>query len=167
MNVTPSATPSNRLHFHCLALLAALTMAFVALPASASHPKQFRANFTTQFTSVVAFPIVHISVTGEGHALHMGRTTAVTTNQMVNLLTGAGTATYTLTAANGDTVVLEFVVATIFLPSGATFAGTYIVTGGTGRFAGATGSGSASGSATFTGPSNGVGSFAVDGTISY
>jgi hypothetical protein len=47
-----------------------------------------------------------------------------------------------------------------------TFEGTYVVTGGTGRFAGVTGIGSASGSATFTGMSNGFGSFAVDGTIS-
>jgi hypothetical protein len=47
-----------------------------------------------------------------------------------------------------------------------TFEGTYEVTGGTGRFAGATGSGMLIGSAVFTGPNNGVGSFTVTGTIS-
>jgi hypothetical protein len=82
-----------------------------------------------------------------------------------NLLTGAASATYALTGANGDTVVLalDFQAATV--QGAVTFAGTYIVTGGTGRFAGATGSGSISGSAMFQGPNSGVGSFEVHGTL--
>jgi hypothetical protein len=127
----------------------------------------FRAAFITEFESVVNFPIAHISVIGQGGALHMGATKAVTTDQAVNLITGEGTATYTLTAANDDTVVLSLEVQTTFVSmSEVTFEGSYTVAGGTGRFAGATGSGSLTGSATFTGPSNGVGEFAVTGTIS-
>ncbi len=126
----------------------------------------FKASYTTQFQSVVAFPIVTLSITGEGQASHLGRSTAATTNQAVNLITGAATATYTLTAANGDTVVLELVFGTTNVPGGVTFHGSYTVAGGTGRFAGASGSGSLNGSATFTGPIDGFGAFSVEGTIS-
>src|SRR5688572_19379907 len=134
---------------------------------SAKDTVPFRASFTTAFSSALAFPLIHVTVDGEGQASHMGRTRASTTNQIVNLLAGTGTATYTLTAANGDTVIVDMTVTTEF-PSAThvTFAGPYVVIGGTGRFAGATGSGWISGSATFTGPSDGVGAFALDGVIS-
>ena len=46
------------------------------------------------------------------------------------------------------------------------FKGTYTVVGGTGRFAGASGSGSLEGNATFTSPAGGVGEFTLSGTIS-
>jgi hypothetical protein len=134
---------------------------------SSSAARPFRASFTTEFSSTAAFPLVHVTVTGEGQALHMGRTEASTTNQVVNLITGAGTATYTLTAANGDTLVVDMTVSTQFpSPTQITFAGSFSVTGGTGRFTGATGSGSIEGSATFTSQSDGVGEFSLDGEIS-
>jgi len=166
MKVTTSATPSSPRRVHCLALLAAFTLAFAPQSARAGEQVPFRAAFITEFESVVEFPIAHISVIGQGRALHMGATTAVTTDQAVNLITGEATATYTLTAANGDTIVLELEFQATFLPGGVTFEGSYSVAEGTGRFAGVTGGGSVSGSATFTGPSNGVGSFTVAGTIS-
>jgi hypothetical protein len=126
----------------------------------------FGAAFDTEFESVVDFPIAHISATGHGLALHLGATTAATTDQAVDLLTGAATATYTLTAANGDTVVLALEFQTTFLGSEVTFEGSYTVAGGTGRFAGVTGGGSLVGAAQFLGPDHGVGWFAVAGTIS-
>lgn len=141
--------------------LAAFTLGFAPAPTT----KPFRATFDTTFDSVVTFPIANISVVGAGQALHMGATAAVTTNQTVNFITGQGTATYELTAANGDTVILELDAATTFLPNGVTFAGTYVITSGTGRFDGAGGAGSIFGTATFTGPTNGFGTFAVDGTL--
>jgi hypothetical protein len=144
-----------------VALLAALTLGF----APSGTVKHFQATFDTEFQSVVVFPIAHISVVGEGHAQHMGATTAVTTNQTLNFLTGQGLATYELTAANGDTVVVDLDAATVILPNGVTFAGSYVVTGGTGRFDGAGGTGAILGSATFTGPNNGIGTFALDGTL--
>jgi hypothetical protein len=110
--------------------------------------------------------VAQLTVIGEGRGTRLGNATAVTTNQIVNLLSGDTTATYMFTAANGDTVVLEMQFQTTFLPGAVTFEGTYSVTEGTGRFAGATGSGMLLGSAAFTGPSNGVGSFTVAGTIS-
>jgi predicted ATP-dependent serine protease len=97
----------------------------------------------------------------------LGATTAVTDNQIVNVETGGASATYTLTGANGDTVVLEMIFQVTFLPNDAvTFEGTYTVTGGTGRFFRATGSGELAGSAIVIGPNSGIGSFSVAGTIS-
>ena len=168
MKATSNATPVNPRRIMCLALLlmAMAALALTTQPAQAGKEVPFRAAFTTEFESVVIPPIAHIAVIGEGNATHLGKATAVTTDQAVNLITGQTSATYTFTSANGDTVVLEMEFQTTFLPSGVTFEGTYSVTEGTGRFAGATGSGTLIGSAAFTGPSNGVGSFTVAGTIS-
>src|SRR5687767_1121033 len=85
MRVTISTTPPSPRRVHCLALLAAFTLAFATQSARAGEQVPFRAAFTTQFVSTVAFPIAHLSVIGQGRALHMGATTAVTTDQAVNL----------------------------------------------------------------------------------
>ena len=170
MKATINATRVIR---RCIMCLALSLMAMAALPLrsqAAQVDKQvpFSAAFTTEFESVVMFPIAHITVIGEGKATHLGKATAGTTNQLVNLDNGASTATYTFTAANGDTVVLEEAFQSTVDPiSGrVTFEGTYDVTGGTGRFAGATGSGMLIGSAIFTSATGGVGSFTVTDTIS-
>ena len=150
-------------------LLAGFAAAFVSAPTPASARDQvpFRAAFGTEVQIEFVYPFFYISVTGEGNATHLGATSAVTDNQIVNVNTGMATATYTLTGANGDTVVLEMIFQTIFLPNNAvTFEGTYTVTGGTGRFCGATGSGGLAGSAFVTGPNTAIGSFSVAGTIS-
>ena len=73
---------------------------------------------------------------------------------------------YTLTGANGDTVILAMVFQATSIPGGVTFEGTYIVSGGTGRFAGAAGSGTLEGSAVFFDESTGAGFFSVVGMIS-
>jgi len=150
-------------------LLACFAAVFISgtTPVSASDQVPFRAAFSTEFTSVFVPPsFLYISVTGQGNASHMGATSAVTSDQVVDLSDGSATATYTLTGANGDTVVLTMIFQTTEIPGGVTFAGDYTVAGGTGRFYGATGSGALAGSAFFTGPNNGVGSFSVAGTIS-
>ena len=150
-------------------LLAGFAAVFVSAPTPASARDQvpFRAAFTTEVEIEFVYPFFYISVTGQGNASHMGATTAVTDTQVVNVIDGSATATYTLTGANGDTVVLEMIFQTTFLPRNAvTFEGTYTVTGGTGRFYGATGAGVLAGSAIVTGPNMGVGAFSVTGTIS-
>jgi len=157
-----------------IARLAVLTVALTLFaipgyeqPVSAGGFVPFHASFTTEFSSSAAFPLVHVTVQGEGQALHMGRTEASTTNQVVNLITGVGTATYTLTAANGNVVRVEMTLHTEFpSPTSVTFSGPYEVTGGTGRFSGASGSGTVDGIANFTSASDGVGEFTMDGTIS-
>jgi hypothetical protein len=170
MKATINATRVIPRRIMCLAL-SLMAMGALALRSQAAQvDKQvpFRAAFTTEFESDVIFPIAHINVIGEGKATHLGKATTVTTDQEVNLITGQSSATYTFTAANGDTVVLEEEFQSIVDDTGTrvTFEGTYEVTGGTGRFAGATGSGTLIGSAVFTGPNNGVGSFTLTGTIS-
>jgi hypothetical protein len=150
-----------------------LMAAGISATASLSaEPKQipFRGSYDAQFQNTLAYPIVHVTVQGTGVAMVLGRSQAVTDNEFVNLLTGAGTATFTLTAANGDTLVLEDTFHTTPPDSGGafTFGGDFEVVGGTGRFAGATGGGAVTGSAQFTGPSGdgGVAEFSFDGTIS-
>src|SRR5262249_20836705 len=134
MKATSSTTRVIPRRIMCLAL-SLMAMAAFALRSQAAQVDKvpFRAAFTTEFESVVIGTIAHITVIGEGQGTHLGKATAVTTDQEVNLITGRSTATYTFTAANGDTVVLEMEFDTTFLPSGVTFTGTYTVTEGTGR----------------------------------
>ncbi len=73
-----------------LALFVAFTVAFAPPSAQAGKQVPFRASFDTQFESVVAFPNITLSINGQGRALHMGRTTAATTNQVVNLCNRCG-----------------------------------------------------------------------------
>ena len=68
-----------------------------------------------------------------------------------------------------DTLVLALVVpagGTINVEGGVIFSGSYTITGGTGRFIGATGSGVFGGSGLFLTETDGIGAFAVAGTIS-
>jgi hypothetical protein len=80
---------------------------------------------------------------GEGNATHLGRFawySEFTITQ--NLATGVGTATghAVLTAANGDQLYATFTGTGVVAGGVATVVETYTITGGTGRFAGATGS---------------------------
>ena len=149
-----------------LLLVMVTLVAFAPQLTRADNQVPFRGSFSTTFQTVLQFPFLYITVEGQGNVSHMGLTSAFTDNQVANLITGSTTATYTLTAANRDTVVLEMSFQGTQVPGGFTFAGDYTVTGGTGRFYGATGAGVLAGSAFFTGPNNGVGSFSVAGTIS-
>ena len=102
---------------------------------------------------------VHLSALGEGDATHLGR--YIRTEELdLNPATGAFTGTVVFTAANGDeltcAVAGQFVSATDAV-------GDYVVTGGTGRFAGAPGN--ASFSATMTGAA--TYGFAFNGTIDW
>ena len=190
MKTTTNLKSASHRHLPWLALLlAAITLlAFTPQSARAGGQLPFHANFITQFESVVEFPLLHVTVNSRGQATYMGRTTAFTGDQLVNLVDGSGTATYTLIPAsrmsNGgsgpiapaksesptiDTLVLALVVqagGTINVEGGVIFSGSYTITGGTGRFAGATGSGVFGGSGLYLTETDGIGAFAVAGTIS-
>src|SRR5205823_3978295 len=88
-------------------VLSAALICVSSRPTQASSEVPFHATFETQFDSQVEFPIVHVNVIGHGQATQFGTTQAVTTNQEVNLVSGESSATYTLTAANGDSVEVE------------------------------------------------------------
>ena len=158
------------------AVLASLTTLIVlAAPAAYSDPqvRPFKATLTTQETlaaNPVACPLSLLQGTtsGQGNASHLGKVTLSSTDCVT-----LGATQFTLTngmfmlmAANGDTLVAEYSGA--LLPSAAypryTLSGTYRVTGGTGRFSSATGSGSLQGTSNIT---TGQGAYVATGTIGY
>jgi hypothetical protein len=151
-----------------LALAAVALLSFAPETTRASDEMPFHANFITQVETVLEFPILHVTVEGRGQATYMGRTTADTDDQIENVIDGSGSATYTLTGKNGDTVILALVVpvgGTINVDGGVIFHGTYTITGGTGQFSGATGSGVFAGTGLFLTEIDGIGAFAIAGTI--
>jgi len=151
-----------------LALAAVALLSFAPETTRASNEMPFHANFITQVETVLEFPILHVTVDGRGQATYMGRTTADADDQIENVIDGSGSATYTLTGKNGDTVILALVVpvgGTINVDGGVIFHGTYTITGGTGQFSGATGSGVFAGTGLFLTETDGIGAFALAGTI--
>ena len=94
-------SPSRR-QFPSLALLfAAVTLlAFAPQPVRAGPSYPFHAKFITEFESVLKFPYLHYTVNAQGQATYMNRPSAHTDDQIVNLIDGSLTATYTLTPAS-------------------------------------------------------------------
>jgi hypothetical protein len=96
------------------------------------------------------FPTLCITINGTGHATQLGRTIE-TSSATINLLslqtTGCSSENRTavLTAANGDEIDVTFIggVTCMTSPTSGASRYTYAITGGTGRFTGASGSGTA------------------------
>ena len=83
------------------------------------------------------FPFAHSSTAAEGEATHIGHYT-LTGDFVVDVRFGTATGVFTLTAANGDMLFLDmegYAIPTDLTKTVANFT----VTGGTGRFEGATG----------------------------
>lgn len=78
---------------------------------------------------------VELTIEGSGEGTHLGHFTRLEVLQIDG--TGGVSGSITFTAANGDTLTVA--VAGQFI-SATTVVGTYSITGGTGRFVGATGS---------------------------
>jgi len=170
MKITTTAKPLNapRLLVINLLLVAASLSILAPNSAWASIEAPFHGNFVTTFTTTLEFPILYVTVNGKGNATYMGTTTASTDDQVSNLIDGSGSATYTLTADNGDTLTLALAVqpgGTLNVEGGVTFSGTYTVVRGTGRFRKNTGSGVFAGSALFLNPTEGIGSFSLVGLL--
>lgn len=100
---------------------------------------------------------------------HLGLTTAVADQTII--FTGPTTLSITntvvYTAANGDELHSSFAGTGTIGPAGVTFVGVETFSGGTGRFAHASGSMVDRGTAAFSSPATGVGQFTGDGTIVY
>jgi hypothetical protein len=128
--------------------------------------------FVATFTSSVpggnlptcAAGLQPISLIGTGQATHLGQF-AETRTHCLDLSTGPfSSGLFSLTGANGDTVFGTY--SGYVVPSGPTGAiyGVFMITGGTGKFAGSTGGGTASGTLDFaTGEANDL---LLKGTIS-
>ncbi len=114
----------------------------VAHPAKAQHQVPFRGSLEGVVTNTpTSTPLVSVLLEGTGNASHLGRFTFRST-ALVDFAANKGLATWTFTAANGDTLTAT---ATGHAEPPATppilqVVETAEITGGTGRFAGATGS---------------------------
>jgi len=162
---------TRKRHILVVMLIAMGTIGIGANSASAAagHQVPFRGSYsgTAAFNSATGTAVF----TGTGIASDLGRSTNVnniTVLYPVSCSGGEGFANKnveTLTAANGDTLVLTgpHDVGCPTRPGVVHGTGDWTVTGGTGRFAGATGQGTFDGGADFN---KGTFSFQLTGTIS-
>jgi hypothetical protein len=119
-----------------------VALAILAAPATAGTQVPFKGSWASVETdTVVVFPILHVALEGSGNATQLGRFTAQG-EFTVNLLTLNGCGTEVLTAANGDTVNAAGCgqASPTATPGVLSIEEDLLITGGTGRFAGATGS---------------------------
>lgn len=158
----------NRFRLHLLTALVGILSLTLVTAAVAADQVPFKGNLSllnVPASNNEGCPAgtIRFNVTGGGYVTHMGAVTLLET-VCFNPVDGTFTAQFTLTAGNGDTVSATAAGYTV-PTSQITFIvhGQWSVTGGTGRFTGATGSGSA------IGPINlatGEGTHHLDGTIS-
>ena len=116
----------------------AVSLASVAVGALAAETP-FKGTVTAVETGQVVPPTRFLDRTGTGTATYLGRYTEHIVMQ-INLPTMSSTGTATFTAANGDTLTANVVGQAMRTgPTVLSIVEVYTVTGGTGRFADATG----------------------------
>jgi hypothetical protein len=109
-----------------------------AVAASAEVP--FNGNLEGSVTVIPLQPgRANVTIEAEGNANHLGKFTLVAPH-VVTFATRTGIGTYTFTAANGDQVFASFTGQALTSPPNVVIVENATITGGTGRFAGATGS---------------------------
>ena len=125
-------------------MVAVVALAPTIVPATVASAKPFKAKLTgTAAPDFSGFPVVSNEEVGVGNATHLGKflweddETAIFTS----LTHAVVTATFTMTAANGDKVFGTLSTEGDIVAGTLLIHGTYEITGGTGRFANATGSG--------------------------
>lgn len=121
--------------------LAVLGVLALAGPAPAEDQVPFKGRFAGDVAVTGAPPVLSVLVEGAGTATQLGQFT-VDIPHFVDVRTRTAVGTYEFTAANGDKVYAEFtgVASPTPIPGVLYIEETAIITGGTGRFAGATGS---------------------------
>jgi hypothetical protein len=128
-------------------LLAVVLGAVSVRGVDAAEQVPFSGTFTTTSVGAPCAPLtVCVTATGSGQATHLGRT-AITKRVVLHITSepcpGGTLASYTveqtLTAANGDTLTMSGSGTSCAGPGGIVATGTFTVTGGTGRFSGASG----------------------------
>lgn len=114
-------------------------------------------------TDTVAFPFLSVHLTATGNATHLGDYTAVVDFRVdLRTPTSPAVGTFTLTAANGDTVFGDLLGRASIANGIATVAETATITGGTGRFTNVSGGFT---TARTVVQATGVSSGSFDGTI--
>ena len=124
-----------------LTMAAVSFMLALADPAAAAKLVPFHGSIHGVEIDVAHFPTLSVDGGGTGLASHLGLFT-VTWDLTVNLLDGSATGTFHFIAANGDGISTEIVgqAAPTETPGVVHIVEINTITGGTGRFAGATGS---------------------------
>lgn len=123
-----------------LLLLIILVSTTLAAPAAAEKEFALKGSFSATETQQVAPPIAYVDATGVGNATHFGLFTYHLQAELF-LPTLTATASATLTAANRDMIFGEGSGqgTPTGMPGIVSIVETYTITGGTGRFEGATG----------------------------
>jgi hypothetical protein len=122
--------------------LAVLGVLALAGPVAAGEQVPFKGSLEGDVAvTPLAPPFLGVDVEATGEATHLGKFT-LDIPHVVDPATGTAVGTYEFTAANGDKVYAEFTgIATPTATPGVLYIEeTATITGGTGRFAGATGS---------------------------
>jgi len=121
--------------------LAALAVLRHTGPAVAGEQVPFKGSLDGVVTITGTPPIVSVLVNASGNATHLGKFSLVIPH-VVDRTTRTATGTYEFTAANGDTLSADFTGQSTptSTPSVLSIVENATITGGTGRFAGATGS---------------------------
>jgi len=113
------------------------------LPGAVAAEKEvpFRGTLQAVETHVVQFPTLFVAGSGKGNATQLGKFT-MTFVAEVNLSTRVGIGSSEFIVANGDRVFADFVGQSTLTgtPNLISIVEVYTITGGTGRFADATGS---------------------------
>jgi hypothetical protein len=124
--------------FFAVVAATAVSLASIAVSAVAAETP-FKGTVNAVETGVTVFPIRSITREGGGTATYLGKYTEHITGQ-INVLTRHLTGAATFTAANGDTLTATVDgQATPTTPGVLSVVEVYTITGGTGRFADATG----------------------------
>ena len=130
-------------HFSSIHRVAQAVVAFTVLglghPATAAPPVPFQGRADLVVTGAEDLPPAsrRLTASATGQATHLGRFTRTET-LIVNLSDGTFTGTLEFTAANGDQLNAD-VEGHFTSPTGESAEGTYLFTGGTGRFQNASG----------------------------
>ena len=123
--------------------LALLVLVLLADPIGAAKSVPFKGSWTgvTVSADPTNFPVVAVVAEGSGQLTHLGRY-FMTSPHTSNVITGETIGDQIFTAANGDTLTAFCEGFPVFNPDDGTVVGGLDceITGGTGRFAGATGS---------------------------
>ena len=122
--------------------LGVLTLLVFAAPVAARDQVPFKGSLDGVATVTPRTPpFVFVNIEGEGHATQLGHF-EVSIPHVTNRSNGTAVGTYEFTAANGDTLTADFTsqVTPTDVPGVVSVAVTATITGGTGRFDGATGS---------------------------
>jgi hypothetical protein len=155
----------------CFSAILALGASLALVVPAAAQTTPFKADFTLEVSFVPATPGVFLGTTsGAGLASHLGRV-AATSTEVLDFTASPGRVTVrdgqlVMVAANGDELHWSYGGGGP-LPdaSGTTpIAGTFVITGGTGRFAGASGGGTVEGLASVV---TNIVSLSYRGTISH